>query len=409
MASVFETRLRALQRRLDTDGVDLAVCAPGSNLTYLTGFDETPSERHLLLFVPQTGAGTPTLLAPALYEHQLEGCPIDDRRLYSDDDDPLAVLRAVVSDLESGLDSGPDGASGLARETATTSETGTPPDGPTVLVDDRMWAMFTQDLRTVLPTATFGLASTATEPIRIRKDDAELDALRRAAAIADRVTTEIRSRGADLIGTTERALAAEIERLLSAYGGTGTAFETIVASGPNGARPHHHSGSREICAGDPIVLDFGTSVDAAIEHGTGRYPSDQTRTIAVGEPASEFESVHAVVREAQAAAIDAIEPGSTAAAIDRAARSVIETAGYGDAFVHRTGHGVGLDVHEPPYIRAGNDRELEPGMVFSVEPGVYLEGEFGVRIEDLVVVTDSGATRLNTSPRGWKTDTAECP
>ncbi len=263
-------------------------------------------------------------------------------------------------------------------------------------------ATFTQDLRELCPDAEFGLASTVLEPLRIRKDDVELDALRRAGAIADRVSLEIRDRGDDLVGTTESELAAEIDRLLAAYGGEEPAFETIVAAGPNGARPHHHSGSRPIEAGDPIVLDFGAFVAADLEGGTGRYPGDQTRTIVIGDPPATYEHVHDTVREAQEAAIDAVEPGVEAGAIDRAARSVIEAAGYGDAFVHRTGHGVGLEVHEPPYIVAGNDRELEPGMVFSVEPGIYLDGQFGVRIEDLVVVTDDGAERLNDTPRGWE-------
>jgi len=143
-----------------------------------------------------------------------------------------------------------------------------------------------------------------------------------------------------------------------------------------------------------VVFDFGTRVDA--------YPSDQTRTVVLaGDPSSEFETVHDVVREAQQAAVDAVEPGVTADAVDAAAREVIEAAGYGEEFVHRTGHGVGLDVHEEPYIVAGNDRELEAGMVFSVEPGVYLEGEFGVRIEDLVAVTEDGCERLNHTDRGW--------
>jgi Xaa-Pro aminopeptidase len=148
-------------------------------------------------------------------------------------------------------------------------------------------------------------------------------------------------------------------------------------------------------AGEPVVLDFGTRVDG--------YPSDQTRTLVFdGEPPAAYRRVHEAVREAQAAAVAAVEPGVTAGSIDRAAREVIESAGYGDAFVHRTGHGVGLDVHEEPYIVADSDRTLEPGMVFSVEPGVYLDGEFGCRIEDLVVVTDDGCERLNDTDRGWR-------
>ncbi|WP_222918349.1 Xaa-Pro peptidase family protein [Natrinema sp. SYSU A 869] len=377
METPFERRIAACQRRLDREGANLAVCFPSPNLTYLTGFEESPSERHLLLFVPENG--DPTLVAPAMYEAQLSGLPIADLKLqlWTDADDPLEEIADVLEGYSLG---------------------GTDP--ATVLLDDRLWATFSQDLRELLPDATFGLASTVLESLRIRKDAVELDALRRAGALADRISLEIRERGADLVGMTESELADEINRLLTADGGEEPAFETIVAAGPNGARPHHHSSSRAIEAGDPIVLDFGAFVAADLEGGTGRYPGDQTRTIVVGDPPAEYERVHETVREAQAAAIAAIEPGVEAGAIDRAARSVIEDAGYGDAFVHRTGHGVGLEVHEPPYIVDGNDRELEPGMVFSVEPGIYLEGQFGVRIEDLVAVTDDGAERLNDTPRG---------
>ncbi|PGF17288.1 peptidase [Natrinema sp. CBA1119] len=380
MKPPFETRIAACQDRLAAAGADLMVCFPSPNLTYLTGFAESPSERHLLLFVP--ARGDPALVAPAMYEAELSDLPIADLKLqwWTDSDDPLEAVETV---LEADSLGGPDSA--------------------TVLVDDRMWATFTQDLRELLPDADFGLASTVLEPLRIRKDEVELAALRRAGELADRVSLEIRERGDELLGMTEAELAAEIDRLLAADGGEEPAFETIVASGPNGARPHHHGGSREIESGDPVVLDFGAFVAADLEAGTGLYPGDQTRTIVVGEPPAEYERVHDTVREAQRAAIDAVEPGVTAGSIDRAARSVIEDAGYGDAFAHRTGHGVGLEVHEPPYIAAGNDRELKPGMVFSVEPGIYLEGEFGVRIEDLVAVTEDGSERLNETPRGWET------
>ncbi|WP_339106337.1 aminopeptidase P family protein [Haloterrigena salinisoli] len=392
MRSPFEHRIAACQRRLERVDAALAVLVPGPNLTYLTGFEESPSERHLLLFVPQIG--DPVVVAPSMYDAQLRTLPIETLavRLWDDDDDPLEEIEAVLAELLATVD---DGRSSSGDD-----------GSPTVLVDDRMWATFTQDLRECAPAATFDLASRVLEQLRIRKDDVELEALRRAGTIADRVSLEIRSRGTELVGTTEAELADEIERLLAEHGGGDPAFETIVASGPNGARPHHHSGDREIERGDPIVLDFGAFVEADLEDGTGRYPGDQTRTIVVGEPAAEYEryeQVHETVREAQRAAVDAVEPGVTAGSIDRAARDVIEEAGYGDAFVHRTGHGVGLEVHEPPYIVADDERELEPGMVFSVEPGIYLEGEFGVRIEDLVVVTEDGVERLNDSPRGWET------
>ncbi|WP_254768752.1 M24 family metallopeptidase [Salinilacihabitans rarus] len=376
MHDPFQQRLAACRRRLD--GVaDAVVCFPSPNLTYVTGFEESPSERHLLLVVPREGA--PAFVAPAMYGEQLAETPVEDLRLWEDGDDPVDALAAVVAD----------------RDLA----------GGRVLVDDRMWALFTQDLRRVLPDAEFGLASEVLADLRLRKDEVELDALRRAGELADRVSREIRARGADVVGTTEAELAAEIERLLSAYGGGDPAFETIVAAGPNGARPHHHPGDREIEAGDPVVLDFGAFVGADLDSGTARYPGDQTRTVVFdGDPPAEYERVHEVVAEAQAAAVRAVEPGVPVGEIDRVAREVIEEAGYGDAFVHRTGHGVGLEVHEPPYVVADEDRELEPGMVFSVEPGIYLASEFGVRIEDLVAVTEDGCERLNDSPRGWRAE-----
>ena len=372
---IFHGRLVSAQGLTTARDVAGLILFPSPNLTYLTGFEESPSERHLLLVVPRDDE--PTFVAPTMYAEQLAETPVADVRLWDDGDDPVALLE--------------DALSALAIR-----------DGR-ILVDDRMWALFTQDLRRLLPDADFDLASVVFEALRLRKDDVELEALREAGALADRVLCELRSRGEALVGTTEAELADEIERLLADHGGVSPSFTTIVASGPNGARPHHHSGDREIRPGDPVVLDFGAYVDADLASGTARYPGDQTRTIVFdGEPPATYREIHGIVEEAQAAAVDAVEPGVTAGSIDRAARSVIEEAGYGDAFVHRTGHGVGLEVHEPPYIVGGNDRELEPGMVFSIEPGIYLEGKYGVRIEDLVVVTEDGVERLNDSPRGWE-------
>jgi Xaa-Pro aminopeptidase len=366
MTGPFERRTRDCQAALRDRGTDAAVLFPGPNLFYLTGFEESPGERHLLLFVPADG--DPAFVAPTMYREQLDTW-VDDRRLYDDGDDPLALLSAVAEDLAL--------------------------DGGEVLVDDRMWATFTQDLRATLPDAAFGLASEVLAPLRMRKDDRELDALRRAGDLADAVSESVRSLGADAVGTTESELAADVERRMADRGATEPSFGTIVGAGANGAKPHHHHGDREIEEGDPVVLDFGGYVDG--------YPGDQTRTtVFAGDPPAGFEDVFEVVLEAHHAAVDAVEPGVTAGSVDAAAREVIEDAGYGDQFVHRTGHGVGLEVHEPPYIVAGNERQLEPGMVFSVEPGVYLEGAFGVRIEDLVVVTGDGHERLNDSPRGWR-------
>ncbi|SHG83948.1 aminopeptidase P family protein [Halobaculum gomorrense] len=377
----YARRLDAARDRLAADA-DALVLFPSTNLRYLTGYSEHPSERHFLLFV--TPDRDPVFLVPELSGEQVRAeAAVNDVRTWADGEDPVAALAAVADGL------------GLTRR----DDDGDDSHGgsPRVLVDDTMHARFTQDLREVLPDATFGLAGDVLGDLRVTKDDAEVAALRRAGEAADAVIRDLREWGEEVVGMTETDLAHRIEDRLEAHGGTGVSFETIVGSGPNGAMPHHAHGDRVIGAGDPVVLDFGTRVDG--------YPSDQTRTLVFGddEPSEGFREVHRVVREAQEAAVEAGEPGVTTEEVDAAAREVIEEAGYGDEFVHRTGHGVGLDVHEEPFVGSGGERELEPGMVFSVEPGIYLSGEFGVRIEDLVVVTDDGCVRLNRTDRDWKT------
>jgi Xaa-Pro aminopeptidase len=369
----YERRTEAVQAELADSGADALICVPGRSLQYLTGFADEQRERHLFLLLPADGDAT--FFAPELYESQLRSTTwVRELETWGDAADPVTALATLFDDL--GIPAAPD-----------------------LYVDDRMWATFMQDLRAVRPGATIELASGVLADLRARKDDAELAALRTAARAADAAMERVRALGEDAIGLTEAELAGRIESFLTEAGGEGVSFETIVGSGPNGAMPHHTHGERRIAPGDPVVLDFGTRVDG--------YASDQTRTVVFdGDPGERFREVHAVVEKAQAAAVDTVAPGVTASAVDEAARSVIEDAGYGDAFVHRTGHGVGLDVHEAPYIVAGSDRTLEPGMVFSVEPGVYLDGAFGVRIEDLVVVTEDGCERLNRTTRGWELDAA---
>jgi Xaa-Pro aminopeptidase len=365
----FERRTETVQAALGDIGADALVCVPGRTLQYLTGFEEPQRDRHLLFVVPRSGE--PAAFLPSLSAAQFRTETwVREVDTWGDGDDPVAALSAFFDDR------------GV-------------PAAPHLLVDDTMWATFLQDVRSVRPDATVGLASEVVADIRLRKDDAEIDAVRRASAAADDALRAVRALGADAVGLTEAELAGRIESFLTDAGGERLSFETIVGSGPNGAMPHHTHGDREIRAGEPVVLDFGTRIDG--------YPSDQTRTLVFGgDPDERVSEVHEVVRRAQEAAVDAVEPGVTAGSVDDAARSVVEDAGYGDAFIHRTGHGVGLDIHEPPNIAAGNDTELRPGMAFSVEPGIYLDGEFGVRIEDLVIVTESGCERLNRTPRGWE-------
>jgi Xaa-Pro aminopeptidase len=363
----FQQRARDAQDALRAAGADAAVLFPGPNMYYVSGFREEPGERHLLVFLP--AEGHPAFVAPTMYREQIaEATWIEDLRLWDDGDDPVEVVEEVAADLGLG--------------------------GGRLLLDDRMWALFVEDLRSAVD-ADWGLASEVFDGLRMHKDEREVDALRRAADLADEVSVAVRGMGAEAVGLTERELAVEIERRLTDGGGDGASFDAVVGSGPNGAKPHHRHGDREIRAGDPVVLDFGAWVDG--------YPGDQTRTVVfAGDPPDGFADAFAAVRDAQQAAVEAVEPGVEAREVDRAARSVIEERGYGDAFVHRTGHGIGLEVHEAPYVVADNDLELEPGMAFSVEPGVYLEGAFGIRIEDIVVVTEDGVERLNDSPRTWE-------
>jgi Xaa-Pro aminopeptidase len=368
MNDAFEQRTRAGQQRLREMEVEGMVLFPSTNLLYTTGFEESPSERHLLLFVP--AEGDPVFLVPELYGEQIrEETWVPAVRTWGDDEEPSHYIERIGRELDL--------------------------TGGHLLVDDSMWAVFTQDLRAVLPEATFGLASEVLGDLRCRKDETELEAMRAAASVADETIRDLRELGEDVVGMTEAQLASEIESLLEQNGGRGVSFETITGSGPNGAKPHHSHGERTIEQGDPVVLDFGTRVD--------HYPSDQTRTLVFGgDPGETYRTVHKVVRAAQQAGVEAAEPGVTAGNVDAAAREVIEEAGYGEEFIHRSGHGVGLDVHEEPFIVAGSERVLEPGMVFSVEPGIYLPGEFGVRIEDLLVVTEDGCERLNKTDRGWR-------
>ena len=367
-ATAHERRTRACQERLRDEDATVAVLAPGANLRYLTGVVETPSERLFCCLLPPDG--DPVFVVPDLSGAQVRDATwVSDVRTWSDSDGPTATLEDALADRA--------------------SESGR------VLLDGTMWARHALAVQSALPDRSFGLTEEVLGPLRARKDEAELDALGRAGAVADEVMAGLFADADSLVGESEAALAREVERRLADAGGDGVSFEPIVAAGPNGAKPHHHHGSRTVEAGDPVVLDFGTRVDG--------YPSDITRTVVFeGDPPAEFETVHEVVLAAQTAAVAAVEPGVEARAVDRAARDVIEAAGYGEAFVHRTGHGVGLEIHEEPYVTAESTTTLEPGMTFSVEPGIYLEERFGVRIEDLVVVTDDGCERLNDAPRGWR-------
>jgi Xaa-Pro aminopeptidase len=251
-----------------------------------------------------------------------------------------------------------------------------------------MWASMVLAFRRVLPGAEQRLASAVLRELRMRKSEAEVAALREAGAAIDRVHARVPERLRP--GRTEREVASDIAAAITAEGHVRADF-VIVGSGPNAARPHHEPTDRRLAPGDVVVVDIGGTMP------TG-YCSDCTRTYAIGPPPPEFADYYHVLRDAQEAACRAVRPGLSAEAVDAAARDPITAAGYGGYFVHRTGHGIGLEVHEDPYIVAGNSRRLEPGMAFSVEPGIY-PGPHGARIEDIVVCTADGHERLNNASR----------
>ena len=253
-----------------------------------------------------------------------------------------------------------------------------------------MWATFVLRFEAALSERRFVTSSAVVADLRMRKDPSEIEALRTVAHGADRAYAKLRERA--FAGRMERDVSAEIGDLLRGEGHEEVGF-AIVASGPNGASPHHSSGDRAIAVGDAIVLDFGGTQDW--------YCSDITRTVHVGASLDpEVRRVHDVVLRAQEAGYRAARAGAEASAVDAAARAVIDGAGYGKHFIHRLGHGIGLDGHEPPYLVRGNATRLEPGMAFSIEPGIYLPGRFGVRIEDIAFIDAHGvAEPLNLADR----------
>lgn len=352
-------RLRRAADRAAEDGADALLIAPGPDLVYLMGYDPPPLER-LTALVLRPGAD-PVLVVPELERPRARAAPVGRQlhvRTWSDGDDPYLVVRALV-----------------------------PPAGR-LGVSDRMWAAHLIGLEGALHEATFVLASPILSALRARKEPGEIELLRRAARGADEAFNRVVREGFE--GRTEQDLARSLAGHLEAAGHDSVAF-AIVATGPNGASPHHEPGDRGIRTGDAVVMDFGGRVRG--------YCSDITRTVSVGPPGDEVVEVHDLVRQAQEAAVRAAGPGVPAEEVDRAARSVIEDGGYGGAFVHRTGHGIGLEEHEWPYIVAGNAQPLQVGMTFSLEPGIYLEGRFGVRMEDIVAITAEGVARLNHAPR----------
>ncbi len=348
-----------LGRALRDASLAAAILGPGPDLQHLAAYAAPELERPTLLVVP--AEGRPLLVVPRLEEPRaradasLEGV---DLRSYAETDDPFAAVVAAVSGTGD------------------------------VAVGDRLWSATTLGLQARLPGRVRVPASVVTGPLRARKDPDELAALREAAAAIDAVHRRV----PDVLrrGRSEAEVAADLAALIREDHDE-VAF-VIVASGPNAASPHHEPGPRRLADGDAVVVDIGGTVRG--------YHSDMTRTYHLGPPPPVTAAAYAALEAAQAAGVTAVRPGVAAEDVDRAARDVMVAAGLGDAFLHRTGHGIGLEVHEAPWIVAGDRTVLAPGMTFSVEPGYYLEGRTGARIEDIVAVTDAGVEVLNREPRG---------
>jgi Xaa-Pro aminopeptidase len=361
-------RLERVQTAVRAAGLDAVLLTPGPDLRYVTGYDAKQLERLTCLVVPAQGD-------PALFLPRLE----------------LPAARAAIElDLEMIATGETEDAFALVAGRLGDAAAGGPGQFSTaaVGVSDRMWALFVLRFRDALPGARQVLASSVLRELRMRKTPAEVAALRDAGAAIDRVHAQVP--GWLKPGLDERAVASRIAEAILAEGHAQVDF-VIVGSGPNAASPHHEVSDRVLRTGDVVVVDIGGTMPSG-------YCSDCTRTYALGDPPAEFTTYYEVLRGAQEAACRSVRPGVTAESVDAAARSRIEAAGYGEAFFHRTGHGIGLESHEDPYIVAGNEQVLEPGMAFSVEPGIY-PGAHGARIEDIVVCTEDGVERLNNAPR----------
>ncbi len=341
-------------------GVDALLLSVGPDLPYLTGYEAMPLERLTMLVLPVDGDATlvvPRLEAPRVVERP----EVFAVRSWGETDDPIAIVAGLVGSAS------------------------------TLAIGDRTWARFLVDLQSAVPTARFSRGGEVMGPLRARKDAAEVEALRTAAAAADRVAAELQQGAIELVGRSEADVSADLGRRLLAEGHHRVNF-AIVAAGDNAASPHHEPGDRRIQSGEVVLCDFGGTMFG--DDGVG-YCSDITRCVHLGEPSEEVAEAYAVLLDAQQAAVAAAVVGTPCEAVDATARRIIADAGWGEQFIHRTGHGIGIEEHEDPYIVSGNTTPLEPGHAFSIEPGIYVPGRFGFRLEDIVVAAEGGPDPLN--------------
>ena len=361
LSTMFTQRLARAREKMTTDGVDVLLLSVGADLPYFCGYEAMPLERITMLVVPRDGDAT--LVVPGLEASRVTPRPeVFTVRPWSETEDPIALIAALMGPASSAA------------------------------VGDHMWSGFLLDLMSARPKTDFRRASSITSGIRSVKDAAEIDRLRVASRAVDAIAQRLQSGEIPLVGKTEAEVSAELGRQIIAEGHDRVNF-AIVAAGENAASPHHEAGSRVISEGEALLCDFGGTMIG--DDGVG-YCSDITRCVWVGSrPDREYLEAYAVLHEAQAAAVTAATVGTPAQDVDREARERIAAAGFGSYFIHRTGHGIGVEAHEDPYIVEGNTAPLVAGNAFSIEPGIYMPDRWGMRLEDIVVATESGPESLN--------------
>lgn len=358
MDEMHQQRWRRAQQLLEAQGVDAVLAASPANVFYFTGVWLEPHERLLALVIPKLG--DPVLLVPQM--HTADVASVRVQTVTVRDGEPAAERLASVL-----------------------------PKRGTVAVDDEFPARHLVPLWETAPGLAWRTGKEVLGRLRRIKDAAEIERMREIGRRTDQVLARLRAWLQP--GLSEREVAEALVGMWRAEGVAEQSFPPIIAAGPNGARPHHEPGDHVLAEDDVVIIDMGGRWQ--------RYCSDVTRTFILGHPPNRVREVYNVVLAAQEAALRAVRPGVALGEIDRAAREVIEAAGYGPYFTHRTGHGLGIDIHEAPDVSAGSEERVEAGMVFSIEPGIYLEGDFGVRIEDCVVVTDDGCEPLTRAPKAW--------
>jgi Xaa-Pro aminopeptidase len=357
---MFVERLDKARNLMAEQGVDVLLLSVGADLPYFCGYEAMPLERLTMLVVPREG--TTTLVLPRMEAARVTERPdVFELKPWDETEDPVAMVAGLA------------GPAGVA------------------MVGDQMWARFLVELMGAMPATSWRRASEVTSPIRSVKTADEIERLRAAAAAVDRIAGRLQRGEIELVGRTEAEVSAELARQIVDEGHDRMNF-AIVAAGANAASPHHEAGRHVISEGEVVLCDFGGTMVG--DDGVG-YCSDITRCVYAGEPPTEFSELYDVLFEAQAAAVAAAAVGTPAQDVDRAARAIIASAGYGEYFIHRTGHGIGTEEHEDPYIVEGNREPLAAGNAFSVEPGIYVPGRWGARLEDIVVASPDGPDPLN--------------